>query len=439
MTRLLRSISAALSSRATSPLVIGFFLLIYIGIAFITDETLITLMSFTRSVVFLIIMLALLPLNSLCRLVAETRRYLKGRRAMAGRGTDVPPGLFDETVTLAASSSSAGSLPVPGPQSSIPHGASSSFNGLESRLGSEGYKTSRSENVLAAWRGVSIFPARIVYLAGTFCLFAGILISLTTRTTFRGAIVEGEPLPLQYGSGGLVERITLEKASGSILDKKLSIQVAGSDSGEGGKTFGIYPPSRYKGAFVYPRYLGVSLLVRFSAPDVPASETRSILNIYPPGKEAVTAIPASPYRISFSLVNPDDGTNPYMTGRMVFRFKVLKDKEAIFAGTAPSGGEFAQEGYRIALPDARRLVITDFVRDYGVHLIWTAGMLFVVAAGIWLPVRFVFPRREMLFLSGPDAVSAGSRAEGKVRRHGGVFHEALDFLEARKSERAPSA
>lgn len=418
MTRLLRSIWIALSSRATSPLVIGFFLLIYIGIAFVTDETLIMLMSFTRSVVFLIIMLALLPLNSLCRLIAETRRYLKGRRALTGRVTDVPPGLFDETVTLAASSS---------------------LNGLESRLGIEGYKTGRSESALAAWRGVSIFPARVIYLTGTFCLFAGILISLTTRTTFRGAIVEGEPLPLQSGNGGLVERITLEKSFGSILDKKLSIQVAGSDSGGDGETFGIYPPSRYKGAFVYPRYLGVSLLVRFSAPDVPASETRSILNIYPPGKEAVTAIPGSPYRIRFSLVNPDDGSNPYMTGRMVFRFKVLKDKEAIFSGTAPSGGEFAYENYRIALPDARRLVITDFVGDSGVYLIWTAGMLFVVAAGVWLPVRFVFPRREMLFVSGPEAVNAGSRAEGKVRRHGGVFHEALDFLEARKSEKAPSA
>ena len=415
MKRLLHAILGVVSSRALAPLVIGFFFLLYIGIAFFTDETLITLMAFTRNSRILAGILALIPLNFASRIVREALRQVAMHRALTGKPTDGMSELFDETVEL---------------QAAPP------LQELESRLAAEGYKTRRSENALATWRGISMFPARILFLTATFCLFTGILISITTRTSHRQMVIEGEPLPMLEGIGGLVERITLANSSGSILRKTLAMEVAPSGSGYGKRIFGIYPPSLYGGAFVYPRYLGLALLLRFNASDLPIGlEIPCTLNIYPPGKEAVAAIPGSPYRIRFSLVNPDDGTNPYMTGRMVFRFKVLKDKEAIFSGTAPSGGEFAYENYRIALPDARRLVITDFVGDSGVYLIWTAGMLFLVAAGAWLPVRFIFPRREMLFVCGPDAVNAGSRAEGKVRRHAGIFHEALDFLEVKKPGR----
>jgi hypothetical protein len=192
----------------------------------------------------------------------------------------------------------------------------------------------------------------------------------------------------------------------------------------------MYPPSRYGGAFVYPRYLGVGLLIRFSAPDLPTGyEKHAILSIYPPGNEANVEIPDSPYRIVFSLMKANDGSDPYMTGQMVFQFRVLKGKEVLFVGSAPRGGEFVKGGYRLALPDSRRLVITDFIRDNGIPLIWTAGILFVIAACVWLPVKIFFPRREMLFRAGPDVINAFSRAEGRERAHGGVFHEALDLLE----------
>ena len=412
MKRLLSAIWTVLSSRALPPLVCGVFLLTYVGIAFGTDDTLIALMEFTRTRVILTILLALIPLNSLCRIVMETDRHLKRRRAITGEGSYAPAGLFDESVTVPAS-------PV--------------FAELQDRLGAAGYRCRGTENTLAAWRGVSTFPARLFFLAGTLCLFAGILVSLTTRTSHRMNVIEGEALPTAKGGGGLVERISMKPSSGPIFDKILTLEVAPSAAGDGRKVFGLYPPSLYRSYFVYPRYLGIAAVVSFSAPETQSVyEKRSILNIYPPGKEDRLEIPGSPYLIDFSMAKPDDGSDPYMTGRVTFLFKVLKGKEVLFAGSAPTGGEFARDGYRLAIPDCRRMVITDFIQDYGVLLVWTAAILFIVAGCIWLPARSFFPRREMLFTLGGDAIQASTRAEGRKRIHAGVFNETLDLLEARR-------
>lgn len=417
MKRLLRSIWEVISSRTLSPIVIGLFFLLYIGIAFVTDETLITLMAFTRKSFFLIALLALIPLNILARILTETGRYMKMRRIWTVKAADIPAGLFDETVKLSASPLDAE---------------------LQSRLAAVGYKTRRRENILIAWRGINIFPARIIFLAGTFCLFTGILISVTTRTSHRQMVIEGELLPTPEGFGGRVERIILANSSGSILTRTLTMEVAPSNSGYGKRIFGLYPPSLYGGSFVYPRYLGIALLLRFSAPDMQTGyETHCILNSYPPGKEDSVVIPGSPYRIVFSIPEPDAGSDryiSYMTGSITLQFKLLKGKEVLFTGSAPGGGEFVRDGYRLALPDIRRLVVTDFIRDYGVLFIWAAALLFVAAGSIWLPVRVLFPRREMLFRYAPDVTLACSRAEGGARRHAGVFHEALDLVDARKSD-----
>jgi len=435
MKRLLQTLLAAGSSRAMPPVVIGLFFLIYIGIAFFTDETLITLMAFTRRSFIIAALLALIPLNSLLRLLKETGRHLKIRSVLHGKNADCMAELFDETVTLP--------LPTaPDPRSPTPEAvavpASHSFAELEGRLAAEGYKTRRSENALAAWRGASIFPARILFLAGTLCLFAGILISITTRTSQRLMVIEGEQLPTPEGTGGMVERITLANASGSILSRTLTMTIAPANSGQGKRSFGLYPPALYGGSFVYPRYLGLAVLLRFSAPDIPAPyAAHSFLNCYPPGKEDSVLIPGSPYKIVFSIPEPDAGIDryiSYMTGRVTFQFKLLKGKELLFAGVTQGGEEFERDGYRLALPDIRRLVVTDYIRDYGVLLIWAVALLFTSAACLWLPIRAFFPRREMLFRYEPEAIKACSRAEGGARRHAGVFHEALDLVAAGRIE-----
>jgi hypothetical protein len=251
-------------------------------------------------------------------------------------------------------------------------------------------------------------------------------------------VVEGEPLPTPGGTGGIVERITLANSNGSILARTLTMEVAPSSSGYGRGTFGIYPPSLYGGAFVYPRYLGLALHLFFSAPDMPTGyETHCSLNAYPPGKEDNVIIPGSPYRIVFNIPEPEAGSEryiSYMTGDVTLRFKLLKGKEVLFSGSAPAGGEFVRDGYRLTLLGIRRLVVTDFIRDYGVLLIWSSSLSFAVACGLWLPIWVFFPRREMLFRFDPDLTRAYSRTEGGARKHAGIFHETLDLI-AKKDER----
>ena len=411
MKRLLNAILAVGSSRALPPLVIGFFFLLYIGIAFFTDETLIALMALTSKSFILAAILALIPLNRVFCVALEMLRHLKMRRVMNGKTVDGISELFDETHEINVSP------PV---------------LELESRLAAEGYRTRHFDNKLAAWRGISIFPARLLFLAGTFCLFSGILISITTRTSQRRMVIEGEQLPTPEGTGCMVERIALENSSGLMLARTLTMEIApGSEFGR--RTFRLYPPSMYGGVFVYPRYLGIDLHLRFSAPDLPSYETNAHLNTFPPGKEASVVIPDSPYRIIFSILAPDAGNEryiAYMTGKVTLQFKLLKGNEMLFTGSAPGGGEFLRDGYRLALPNIRRLVVTDFIGDYGVLFILGAALLLVAAVSCWLPIRIFYPRAELLFICDSGVTKAYSHAEGEARRHAGVFHEAIDLIDA---------
>lgn len=417
MRRLFRTLIAAGSSRAVPPVVVGIFFLLYVGIAFFTDETLITLMAFTRKSLILALLLALIPLNSVFRLAHEAARFLNMRRALSGKAKADVSEMYDEAVEL----------PV---AAAVPD--------LERRLAAAGYKTRRTGNVLAAWKGISRLPVRLLFLAGVLCLFAGILVTTTSRSSLRQMVVEGDPFPAPDGSGGKVERIILAPSNGPVLSRTLTMEVAPSAPGSGKRSFGLYPPSRYAGAFVYPRYLGLSLSLRFAAPDLsPGFETQCPVNVYPPGKEDNVLIPGSPYRIIFSIPEPEGGSerySSYMADAVTFRFKLLKGKDVLFTGTVPKGGEFAREGFRLAIPDARRLVVTDFITDNGVLLIWWSGLLFTAAAALWLPIRALFPRREMLFRCDQGKTAAWSFAEGGARQHAGAFHEMLDMIDAKRGE-----
>ena len=416
MIRLLRLLFEVLKSRALTPVVIGMFLLLYIGIAFFTEEALITLIGLTGSNIFLIALFALIPLNRGIRLLEELKGYFERRRSLLGKAANAPKELFDETVTV---------MGIP------------SFAEAERRLIASGYNTRAGENSLAAWRGFSIFPARVLFLIATVCLFSGILMSLAGRTSYRGAIMEGEPLPSPAGqTTDVVERITLEPAAGPFLGKVLTMETKSLPPDQGRTTFGLYPPARYLGAFVYPRYMGIGLYYRFVAPDLPRGyEAHTLLSIYPPGKEDRKEVPESPYRLVFSMAQPADGSDPYMTGRMTINFKLLKGNDLLMDGSAPMGGEFSRDGYRLAFPDVRRVVITDFIHDHGVVPIWAAAMLFCIAACVWLPIRCLSPRREMVFVRQEGTLHACSRAEGGRRKHAGVFHDVLDVLEAARHDR----
>jgi hypothetical protein len=412
MRRRARFLWSILSSRSLSPLVIGAFLLVYVGIGYFTDDALIALMGLTRSNPLLLALLALLPINSACRLIAEAHAFRTRRQALAGRPCEGCAGLFDEAVTL------------PG---------DGGLAEVQERLARRGYAVRPSAASLAVMRGIPVFPLRAMYLAATCCLFAGILISLSTRTAARGALVEGAPFSMTGGSG-VIERIVLGDFTGHPLFRGLAIVAAPADAPHSRLTFGLYPPTRFRGEFVYPRYLGINLHLRFSAPDLSGVYEDDIpANLYPPGKEERIGIPGSSYRFFFSLLAPDDGTDPYVTGRMTFAYRLLNGAQPVASGVISRGGQAEAAGCRLELSDARRMVVTDFIGDNGVFLIWTAGVLYTVALLLWLPLRLFLPRREMLFCRADGALSAFSRAEGRRRAHARVFHEILDVIEARRA------
>lgn len=409
MKRLLMSILNLCASRAVTPLVLLCFLLLYIGIAFFNNETLVTLITFTRTFAPLAVLFAFIPLNCAARLIMETVESSKRRAVMKGGAAGgLLPELFEESLTL------------PG------HG---DLAALQERLGSFGYRTRLAGSVLAAWRGISLFPARGLLLLAMFCFFTGILFSTTSRLSQRVAVIEGEPFPLARDGSERVVGISLTDHPGFFLERTLSVEVAGRD--DKNRVFGIYPPALHRGYFIYPRYLGVAPRVRFSAPDFQSGfETHYVLMIYPPGKEDSADIPGAGYRIVFSMAKSEVDGDPFRSRRMSLLFKVRKGDELVSSGTVPVGGEFNSNGYRLSFTDFRRVVATDLVKDYGVILIWSGALIGCLGLLYWLPVRMFFPRREMLFLAGTDIISACSRAEGGRTAHGGIFHEALDFLDA---------
>ncbi|QWV92807.1 hypothetical protein KP004_16740 [Geomonas oryzisoli] len=403
MSRLVSKAIKAAASPAVTPCVLAGFLLLYVGIAFGSNEPLTALMAITRGNVALIALLALVPLNGAARLLRESGNFLKRHRALSGAEGIDPHGLFDDAVELPPESR---------------------FEGEGGRLQSLGYRVRSGAASLSASRGVTLFPARFLYLLGMVLLFCGILLSLTGRVTHRQVVLEGEALPV---SRDLVQRIVLKEEPGLFLQRTLDIAVAGEGGGE--RHFGLYPPGTHRGHYLYPRYLGVAPLLRFSAPDLPGGfEQFAVLSIYPPGKEDTFQIPGSPYRFIFQMA-PGEGPDPYATGKITLQFRLLKGEAQVFAGSAPLGGEAGEGGYRLALPEFRRAVVTDFVQDAGVPLIWSAGVLLLLSLLWFVPVRLLRPRQEILLVRRPGGVSACSRAEGGRRAHAGRFHDLLDQLQ----------
>lgn len=400
-----------LASRALVPCVFGIFLFLYIMIAFRTEDALMALINVVSANILLIALFALIPLSRVFCLIREIIDYAARRRLMRGRETAVRTELFDETVKMT--------------------GDVHAYETAERWLADSGYTTRTGTDSLAAWRGITAFPARILFLAATFLLFSGILISLGGRESQRATIIEGEPLPDPNGGASdyIVQRITLEKSAGPFLGKTIGIVVAPAANSTAAKTFGLYPPARFRGSFVYPRYLGVGLHYRLLAPGLPGGyESRSVLSIYPPGKEDSRYIEGTPYRLVFSMMQPADGTEPYTTGRVTIQCKLLKEDTLLASGSAPVGGSFEEHGYRLEFPELRRVVITDYIRDAGVYLIWLSALLFIASFCTWLVVRTFFPLREMVFVFTGGEVCASSRSEGRSRNHDGLFHGLLDRL-----------
>jgi hypothetical protein len=403
----LRRCAHILAFKGITPVILGCYGILYVGIAFYNDEALITLMTLVRNNSLLILLLCCVPLNLLAILSLETARFFHHRRAMGLSPVGASVVTFQEAVD---------------------HLGTWEMDLLERKLAQTGYHHRRKGHSCAAWKGISIFPARALSLAGGVCLFAGIALSIATRVSFREAAIEGEPLPEAVGVEGRVERIVLRPTAGLILARTLAMDIT---LGEGERTklrqFDIYPPGRIGGLFLYPRYLGLAPFVKFAPPEPGQAFASYIkLMIYPPGKEDGADIPQSPYKIFFTLAEPVTGEDPYATGRFVLNFRVVKGNAPVFEGMLPLGGTVSKGGYNISFPEVKRFVVVDFVRDPGLPLVWLAALFFTLAAGVYIPIRLLAPRREMLFLQDGGVARAFSMAEGGGGAHRSVFHGILD-------------
>jgi hypothetical protein len=403
-----KKIFAAASARALTPLILGAFFLVYIGTASMSDEPLVTLMGIVRTNTLLVLLAALIPVNLALRAVGEASQALR-RRAPA-RGMSAAPwpdGLFATEVEL----------PTVARWEELPRW-------LEGR----GLRTVCRGETVTARRGVSLAPARVVFLLGCACLVAGVLASLLTRESHRTSLIEGEPLPQAVDSRAVVERIILsDDPQGIVLDKRLSVRIGGGAGGT--REFRLYPPGRIGGYFVYPRYLGIAPLVALSAPDLPPRPPSFYtLTLYPPGREDAAEFTGTPYKVRFSLEPPASGADPFVSGEIVLLYRVVRGETVLFEGRMPVGGSVSRDGVTLAIPEVRRLMVTDFIRDHGFLLIWFALLLMAASLLYWVPVRIFAPRVELLFCRDIGRVHAGFRAEGGSREQAGVFHEALDLL-----------
>ncbi|HEY6008702.1 MAG TPA: hypothetical protein VIU40_10305 [Geobacteraceae bacterium] len=395
-----------LAARAVTPLVLGVFLLIYIGIAFVSDEALVTLMELIRSKPLLVLLAALMPANLALRAALEARDAVRRRTLLRG-GLPVEGGLFDAEVVL----------PVAGRWENLPDW-----------LTARGYRVFPRGEQLSARRGLPLAPARVLFLLGCCCLVIGVILSLLMRASFRTTLIEGEPLPPAVDERAVVQRLILrDDPRALVLERKLVIQVGGGMVGE--RSLRLYPPGRVSGYFVYPRYLGLAPLVAVSAPGLAARPPAYYtLMIYPPGKEDAVELAGTPYKIWLSLESPTTGVDPLVSGEMALRFRVVRGGDVAFEGRLPVGETFNRDGFTLSIPEVRKLVVTDFIRDNGLDLIWLATFLLAGAFIYGVPVRLFAPRAELLFRRELGGVRACFRAEGREREHAGVFHEALDLL-----------
>jgi hypothetical protein len=405
MKALLRKAAGFMASTGLIPVVLILILCLYVGISFYTDEALVTLMAFAKQSGIALLLMIIFPVNFICRVLVELKRHRSRQRCMRGAAGTSAEGLFEESINVPAGTAE---------------------KDPRQFLENSGFRVTAAEGILAARKGISLLPSRILLVTATALLLTGVAASLAFRSSQRVRLIEGEPLPLGM-EGEVVERIRLlTTANGLLLAQRLLIDVA--VPGQSPKIFDIYPPSRSHGRFVYPRYLAVGVAAEVRAPGLaPGQISRHVLQIYPPGREEQADIPGTPFRMHVRLLQTE-GEDQFSSGRFRFFVRLSALDNDVISGEMLPGGILSAQGTSISFPDVRRIALTDMITDPGVIPIWLAGVLFIGGILLWLPVRIISPRCEILVSREGAAVRAHLYTEGNKREHLGVFNEVLDMI-----------
>ncbi|GAC1468158.1 MAG: hypothetical protein PVSMB11_03780 [Desulfuromonadaceae bacterium] len=406
MKRILMVFMSLLSHRLLSPAVCALFLLLYIGIAFFTDEALVTLVQLVGHNPLAMGLLALVAINSIIRMVADILSRRIAGKVAAGLPSAGTGSICHESIAVAGRLDTDEAARI---------------------LRAEGYRVTVREGFVAARRGLSLLCPRILWRLAVCLLFVGVALSLSSRRSQRVPVIEGETLELAGTVPRTVERITLEDVPGHLfLQRHLMISLLAPDGGR--DIYGIYPPGLLGANFLYPRYLAVAPLLRITEPGIGVSEGFQLIMLYPPGREDVVAL-SGDYKLRLVIPPREGMADPFVSGRFDLHVKLLKGDQLLSEGDVPFGGRFEAGGISVELLDARRYVVTDFVRDYGVLCIWMACAAALLAACLYLPLRLISPRREMQFAAdGEGGVRAWCSSEGRTRRHEALFHDLLDRI-----------
>lgn len=407
MKRTLTAIVALLSHRLVLPAVCVLFLLCYIGVTFFTDEALVTLLRLIGQNPLALGLLALVAVNALLGMVTDIRVWIAARKLSDGR-SHVDIGVMGhETIMVAGRLDTEETARI-------------------LRIG--GYRVTIREGFVSASRGISLLAPRLLWRLTVCLLFAGMALSLLSRQSQRIPVIEGEVLDLAGMPERTVERITLEDVPGHwFLQRKLAIALI--DPSGRRDTYGVYPPRILGSGFLYPRYLSLAPLLRIDGPGFGLSEGYRLVMLYPPGREDVIPL-SGDYQLKLVIPDLEGMTDPFVSGRFDIHFTLLKGDQLVSEGDVPFGGRFESVDLTVELRDARRYVVTDFVRDYGLFCIWIALVTALVAFILYLPLRFLWPQRFMIFSVDTEKMQivAGCSSEGKSRQNETLFYDLLDKI-----------
>jgi hypothetical protein len=408
MSRPGRRIVSLLSHRLLLPAAGLVCLFSYIAVAFFADEALVTLVQLVSHNPFALGLLGLVVGNILLGMITALDSYRLTRSAVTGNQSGVVENAFSQSLTVN------GRLDT---------------GEIGRILAGAGYRVTRRDGFIAGVRGISLICPRLLWRLSLVLLFAGLALSFATRTTLRLPVIEGETLPVEGMAQRQVARIVLEDTPGHwFLQRRLAITTI--DAGGGQSTFGIYPPGMLAGRFLYPRYPGIAPLLRFSIPKAgEIVEGYQLIMLYPPGREDRVELPDG-YRAQVAILQHDGMADPFVSGRFDLHVKLLHGDALVAEGDLPFGGRFEAKGFSVSLLDAKRFVVTDIVRDYGVLSIWLAIVAALAAFLLYLPLRLFWPQRLLVFTAaaGTGQIFAGCRYEGKKRQHLAIYHDLLDRI-----------
>lgn len=404
MKRVYTAICSLVGHRLMLPAILAVFLCIYIGIAFFTDEALVTMVQLLGHTPATHLLFVLAVCNILCRMGSERGRYRAIRLLSTGRIPERCDGVPLQTLSVNGNLDSTETARI---------------------LADQGYRVSSGAGYVAARRGRSLLAPRLLRQSALLLMFSGIALSLATRQSLRVPAIEGETLQVRGMTPRTIERINLQETPGQrILQRRLT--VVASDIEGSRRQYGIYPPGTMEGRFFYPRFLSVAPLLKVATPEGELSEGYRLIMLYPPGREDEVVL-GNGYRLTLAILQKDGAPDPFMAGRFDLHLKAFKGNQLLGEGELPFGGRLDAGGMSVSLLDARRFVVTDFVRDKGVFCIWLACAAAAVSLALYLPIKVLWPRREMFFADdGHGVVTACSYAEGGRQRHESLFLDLLD-------------